>query len=95
MDLSMIMERLDHIEKLIRANKNVLTFSEAVDYTGLSRSSLYKLTANGEIPFSKPKGKLIYFSKEKLDQWLLSNEHKSAEEIKKEALEYSFRRKRF
>ncbi|MDX1719072.1 MAG: helix-turn-helix domain-containing protein [Salegentibacter mishustinae] len=95
MDLSVIMERLDHIEKMIRSNKNVLNVEEAVEYTGLSRSFLYKLTAKGEIPFSKPRGKLLYFSREKLDQWLLSNEQKSNRELNSEAVEYSFRRKRF
>ena len=95
MDLSVIMERLDHIEKMIRSNKNVLNVEEAVEYTGLSRSFLYKLTAKGEIPFSKPRGKLLYFSREKLDQWLLSNEQKSNRELNSEAVEYSFRRKGF
>ena len=95
MDLSVIMERLDHIEKMIRSNKNVLNVEEAVEYTGLSRSFLYKLTAKGEIPFSKPRGELLYFSREKLDQWLLSNEQKSNKELNSEAVEYSFRRKRF
>lgn len=79
---------------MIRTNKTVLTIDDTAEYTGLSRSYLYKLTAKGEIPFSKPRGKLIYFSKEKLDQWLLSNQRKSTQEIKKEALEYTFRRKR-
>lgn len=95
MELSTIMEKLDRIEAMIRTNKTVLTIDDAAEYTGLSRSYLYKLTAKGEIPFSKPRGKLIYFSKEKLDQWLLSNNRKSNEEIKNEALEYAFRRKRF
>ena len=95
MELSTIMEKLDRIEAMIRTNKTVLTIDDAAEYTGLSRSYLYKLTAKGEIPFSKPRGKLLYFSKEKLDEWLLSNNRKSNEEIKKEALEYAFRRKRF
>lgn len=95
MDLSEIIIRLDRIEKLVRANKNVLTFEEAVDYTGISRGYMYKLTARGEIPFSKPRGKRIYFSREKLEQWLLSNQHKSSIELKNEALEYTFRRKKF
>lgn len=95
MELSTIMEKLDRIEAMIRTNKTVLTIDDAAEYTGLSRSYLYKLTAKGEIPFSKPRGKLIYFSKEKLEQWLLSNNRKSNEEIKNEALEYAFRRKRF
>lgn len=91
-----IMEQLDRIEKLVRTGKTVLSLEEASEYTGISRSYLYKLTARGDIPFSKPRGKMIYFSREKLDEWLLSNSKKSEKEIKTEALNYAFRnRKRF
>ncbi|TDN80381.1 AlpA family transcriptional regulator [Salegentibacter sp. 24] len=90
-----ILEQLDRIEKIVRAHKTVLTFDEACDYTGISRSYMYKLTARGEIPFSKPKGKLIFFSREKLDKWLLDNSHSSKEEIRQQAVEYAYRKKRF
>ncbi len=90
-----ILEQLDRIEKMVRAHKNVLTFDQACDYTGISRSYMYKLTASGEIPYSKPKGKLIFFSREKLDSWLLQNSHSSKDEIKQQAVDYAFRNKRF
>jgi excisionase family DNA binding protein len=88
MDNLKIAERLDRIERLIIANKKVLTFDEACDYTGISRSYLYKLTSSGVIPFSKPNGKVIFFDKEKLNKWLLKNARKSAGEIEEEALSY-------
>lgn len=94
MDTLKIMEQLDRIEKMIRAGKTVMSLEEASEYTGISRSYLYKLTAKGEIPFSKPRGKMIYFSKEKLDQWLLSDARKSKNELKTEALDYTFRNRR-
>ncbi len=53
--------------------KRVLTFKEACEYIDLSPSYVYKLTSAGIIPFSKPNGKKIYFDREKLDEWLLSN----------------------
>ena len=34
---------------------------------------LYKLTANKVIPHYKPRGKMIYFAKEELDEWVLQN----------------------
>lgn len=89
-----ILEQLDRIERLVRGNKNVLNFEEASEYTGISRSYLYKLTAKGEIPFSKPRGKMIFFSREKLDEWLLSNQSRSTSEVKDEALDYTFRNKK-
>ncbi|GHA47470.1 hypothetical protein GCM10007103_30510 [Salinimicrobium marinum] len=94
MDTIKILEQLDRIENLLRASKTVMSLEEASEYTGISRSYLYKLTAKGEIPFSKPRGKIIYFSREKLDHWLLSNSKKSAGELKTEVLEYTFRNKK-
>ena len=73
MDNIFILERLDRLEKLITAHKDVLTFEETCDYTGMSRSYLYKLTSEGNIPHSKPNGKLIFFEKKKLNDWLLQN----------------------
>ena len=72
----------------------VLTFDETCDYTGISRSYLYKLTASGNIPHSKPNGKLIFFEKAKLNTWLLQNGRKSRTEIEAEALNYTFKNKR-
>lgn len=76
MDNFLILERLDRLERLMIANKEVLTFDETCDYTGISRSYLYKLTATGQIPHSKPNGKLIFFERKNLVRWLLQNERK-------------------
>ena len=82
MDNFLILERLDRLERLMIANKEVLTFDEACDYTGISRSYLYKLTAAGQIPHSKPNGKLIFFEREKIVSWLLQNHLKPLPESK-------------
>lgn len=67
----------NNIDELIRRSlintKPVLTVDEAVDYTGLAKSSLYKLTASRKIPHYKPIGKKLYFDREELDTWLLKN----------------------
>ena len=73
MDTILILERLDRLEKLLAGHKEVLTFDEACDYTGISRSYLYKLTASGKIPHSKPNGKMIFFDKDEIVRWLLQN----------------------
>ncbi len=94
MDNFLILERLDRLERLLIANKEVLTFEETCDYTGISRSYLYKLTASGNIPHSKPNGKIIFFERRKLNEWLLQNSRKSQSEIDEAALEYTFKNKR-
>ena len=86
-------ERLARIESLLLANKKVLTVEEACDYTGISRSYLYKLTSSGGIPHSKPGGKLIYFDIDLLNNWLLENHRKSHSQIKQEALNYTMNKR--
>lgn len=58
--------------------KEILTSDEAARYMGVSRSYLYKLTMNGVIPHSKPNGKMCYFDRHELEQWLMR--HKCNEE---------------
>ncbi|ASV29297.1 helix-turn-helix transcriptional regulator [Maribacter cobaltidurans] len=94
MDIILIFERLDRLERLLTANKEVLTFEETCDYTGISRSYLYKLTASGNIPHSKPNGKMIFFEKCKLNDWLLQNSRKSHAEITDDTLKYTFKNRR-
>ena len=76
---------VERIEKLFLSKKNVLTVEETSIYTGLAKSYLYKLTSLRLIPFSKPNGKVIYFSKEKLELWMLQNEHPTKGSIEREA----------
>ena len=83
-----LMERLERIEKGVMLQKNVLTFDEAVMFTGLAKSYLYKLTAGGKIPYYKPSGKLIYFQREELERWMLRNPVKTADEIEQQAINY-------
>jgi len=87
-------QKLDKIERLLLSNKKVLTFEEACEYTGIKASYMYKLTSSQSIPHSKPNGKVIFFDKEKLDNWLLQNETKSKTDIENKALSYTLRNKR-
>lgn len=87
-------ERLTRIEKLLLSTKKVLNFDELVEYTGLSRSYLYKLTALAIIPHSKPTGKVLFFDKEKIDKWLLDNSTKSRQELTEEATLYTSKKRK-
>lgn len=53
--------------------KKVLTFNEGCQYLGFAKSYVYKLTSGGILPYSKPNGKSIFFEREKLESWMLSN----------------------
>ena len=65
--------KIESIEKLLLTQKNVLNFSEVKLYTNLSESYLYELTSSGGIPCYKPNGKQLYFKKQEIEDWLLSN----------------------
>ncbi len=52
--------------------KQYLTIDELHEYTGIKKSTIYKMTSKGEIPFMKPKGRLIFKRKE-IDKWLANH----------------------
>lgn len=82
-----LLGRLSSLEESIYSTKNTLTFKEACMYLGVSESLLYKLTSTLEIPHYKPRGKLLYFDKGELDNWLHQNRVETASAIRQKALE--------
>jgi prophage regulatory protein len=70
------------------SNNKVLTFEQGCQYLGYAKSYVYKLTHSNIIPFSKPNGKSIFFDREKLEAWMLSNPKTSREEKQIEAATY-------
>ena len=62
---------LEEIKFLLKGtNEKPLSFNEAADYLGISHSYLYKLTAQNKIPHYKPQGKLIFFNKIELNEFI-------------------------
>jgi len=51
----------------------VLNFDEMCEYTGYKPLYARKLILDGVIPYSNPTGKKLWFDREKLDAFLLSN----------------------
>jgi len=79
-----IEERLEKLEQVVSINsKEVLTFEEASIFLGISKSYLYKLCMRQEIAYYKPMGKMNYFNRLELLDWLQSNRMASKEELKK------------
>jgi excisionase family DNA binding protein len=90
-DIYTIAADIAFIKATLENNKRVLTFEEGCKYVGFAPSYMYKLTSSGIIPFSKPNGKTIFFDREKLDQWLLSNTTSTEEEKESQASTYTTR----
>lgn len=89
MELSKIEAKLVRIEALLLEQKEVLTLDEVSQYTGISKSYLYKLTSTGGIPCYKPNGKLVYIAKDELNNWLLQNRKATTEELESQASTYN------
>lgn len=68
--------------------KEVLTSDEAARYMGILKSYLYKLTMRQQIPHYKPMGKMCYFNRIELEQWLQSNRVSTDTEINQQAQAY-------
>ncbi len=66
-----ILQKLSTLEDLLKKKDDKpLTFKEACAYLGYAPSYLYKLTYRKVIPHYKPTGKMIFFSKNELDEWI-------------------------
>ncbi|HCY76486.1 MAG TPA: DNA-binding protein [Ignavibacteriales bacterium] len=73
-----VVEKLTSIETLLRDGKDKpLNLTEAAEYLGFSESYLYKLTSKKIIPHHKPTGKVIFFSKAELDEWIFSSNNEA------------------
>lgn len=88
-----ILKRLTSIENSLRLQtKDVLTIDEAVIYTGLSKSHLYKLTSQRGIPHYK-QGLHVYFDKSELRKWLTACRVTTTAETERLAEDYVAERK--
>lgn len=95
--IEVMAEELKQVADLITANtifctKEVLTSDEAARYMGVSKSYLYKLTMNQQIPHYKPMGKMCYFNRLELEQWLQNNRVATAMEIEQRAQSYCMKK---
>ena len=62
-------------EMLAIWQKPILTAKEMANYMGIALSTLYKMTHQNIIPFSKPNGKMIFFDRVEVEEWLMSNRY--------------------
>ena len=68
-----------------KLEKCFLSAVELAAYLGVSLSYVYKLSFNNTLPKYCPGGKLIYFLKQDVDDWLRKCRVASKEEIDAEA----------
>ena len=73
---------------MLLSTKEVLTSNETAAYLGISLSYLYKLTHRKQIPHYKPMGKMCYFNRLEVEEWIQSNRVATDAEIDQKASAY-------
>lgn len=61
--------------------KAVLTTKEVARYMGVSMSFVYKLTHTNSIPYYKPSGKMCFFNRVEVENWMQQNRCATAAEL--------------
>ena len=85
-----ILKKLNQLEILIVSTaKQILTVEDLINYTGFSRSYIYKLVHMSILPYSKPNGKTLFFQKNEIDEWLLQNKSSSISQLEQKANSYT------
>ena len=79
-ELEIVKTNQTRLEEILLSKKPVLNIKDLCDYTGYSRSYIYKLTSRNVIPYFKPSGKMVFFEREEIDSWLLRNKQEVKEQ---------------
>lgn len=86
---TIIIEKLNKLETLLVSSvKQILTVEDLINYTGFSRSYIYKLVHKNILPYSKPNGKTLFFQKNEIDSFLLQNKSISNAQLTQKAFDY-------
>lgn len=96
-DLPEVVEQLnDKIDKLLertnqhqeaREEDELLTVDQCAEFLHMSKHTIYGLRSKREIPSMK-RGKMVYFRKSHLLEWLERGRNKTNDEIDQEADDY-------
>lgn len=73
--------------------KDMLTVPEAAQYMNVSKAQIYKLMNDGKLPVYKPNGKISYFKRVDLDEYLKCTRTSTKEEINDAATSHCLRNK--
>jgi excisionase family DNA binding protein len=76
-----ILTKLNELETLLKRKPDQpLNFNQAAQYLGFSHSYLYKLTSRKIIPCHRPTGKMLFFSKAEIDEWIFKNRDQKSDD---------------
>ncbi len=87
METAEISQQLKEIITLLTTRKEVLSIDELCQFTGLTKSTIYKKTHTGQIPFYK-QAKHLFFDRSEIIEWLKANRGFNAAETDSQAATY-------
>jgi len=73
MDIQKEIKKLLELQTVIAMNKELLNINDVCVLTGLSKSTIYKLTASRKIKHFK-QAKHLYFNRTDIESWLRAEE---------------------
>lgn len=82
----LIAQQLELKQQNLMLGKEVWTIEEVAIYTGLKVRFIYNLVARKNIPHYKPRGKMLYFKKTEIIDWLLQGRIATDVEMEQEAI---------
>lgn len=84
-----IRRELDEIKKYTMLSaKSMLMIEDVAFILGVSKSHVYKLTCNKEIPYYRPNGKLVYFDRNEVEAWMKQNRQSTKAEVEQLAINH-------
>lgn len=84
------MAELAEIKKLtlLASKGDVLTIDDVSLLTGISKSTLYKMTCKKLLPHYKPNSKLLFFNRKEIEEWAQQNRVMSQQEAERNAEQF-------
>ena len=75
-----------------QAGKTTLLIGDVATMTGMSKSTIYKLTCTNQIPHYKPNGKHVYFERDEIVAWMKRGRVQTNEEAAQMETMYNVRK---
>lgn len=73
------LKNLLQIDSILR--KEIINLEEAAQLLGVSKSTMYKYLNTRKLSYSKPTGKILFFRKEDIYDFITSNKYASKNEL--------------
>lgn len=86
MNTDLVIAKLDQLQQNLMLQKEIFTAEEVAAYTGLKVRYIHNLVGQRAIPHYKPRGKMLYFKKQEIMDWLLRGKIATNEEAEQEAI---------